>query len=94
MASTMRRPVLEEGRVQHQAYQQDFTPMPTNYDDVGNAQARAALAQGEAGMALAEVGLDVAKAADSVFQIQNKHHLSQIGLCFLHYNHLKVHHKD
>lgn len=75
MASAMRNPVLEQQRDKYVGYQQSFTPMPTNYDDVGTAQARAAVAQGEAGIALAEVGLSVVKAADSAHQIQNKSRL-------------------
>jgi len=45
MASTMRKPVLEANRKESRAAVQKFTAMPTNYNQVGSAQAGAALAQ-------------------------------------------------
>lgn len=43
MSVAMRDPVLEGNRIAHQAAVQKFTPMPTNYDDISNAQSRALL---------------------------------------------------
>ena len=44
MARTMRRAITEDNRIAHRASFQKFTPMPTNYNEVGRAQAAAALA--------------------------------------------------
>jgi hypothetical protein len=68
----MRRPVIEEGREPYRAYQQDFKPMPTNYDDIGNAQARAALMQGEMAVKLGELGGTAATTVQKINRAHNK----------------------
>jgi len=60
MASTMRKPVLEQNRIAHRAAVQRFTPMPTNYDDVGRAQGRAALASIEVWNQVGKLGTQIA----------------------------------
>ena len=72
MGVAMRSPVLEEQRKQYVAARQNFIPMPTNYDDVANAQARAAMAKGEATLAFADAFNKGSDAVIQVNKIQNE----------------------
>ena len=72
MAPAMRNPVLEEGRDDYKSYQQDFKPMPTNYDDIGNAQARAALYRGQMMAEVTDLGLSAVSAVGKVKEVQSK----------------------
>ena len=59
----MRSPILQKATVQHRAATQRFIPMPTNYNELANAQVRAAQAQGRMGLAIAGAGAEWADAA-------------------------------
>jgi hypothetical protein len=72
MSSAMREPILRSNAKQEVAATQRFFGMPTNYDDVGNAQARAAQAQGRVGLALADTGIAALGAVAQVDAIQQK----------------------
>ncbi|NDB93795.1 MAG: hypothetical protein EB165_04010, partial [Euryarchaeota archaeon] len=63
MSQTMRSPILQKATVQHRAATQRFIPMPTNYNELANAQVRAAQAQGRMGLAIAGAGAEWADAA-------------------------------
>ena len=57
MSGAFRNPILRDNVKQEVAATQRHISMPTNYDDVGRAQARAALAQGEVGAALVDASI-------------------------------------
>ncbi len=72
MGGAMRDPVLQKNRKQYQATEQRFHEMPTNYNQVGTAQANAALAQGNMMGAVAKAGIDIGQAIIDVDYVEQQ----------------------